>query len=143
MNLSEVVDDLGHEPQLAVELQRALDGQLERAVRDEARLAAPLESIPLPGADEGALLAQDATHVYWLRHAWGSMVRVSKVDGSVEPMMHLDERTLVIAESIAVDERRVYWTVHDGPGTGGAVWSIAKKPVVARVAYEPATELAN
>jgi hypothetical protein len=112
---------------------------LERLPRD----GGPRESIRLPGADEGALLAHDATHVYWLSHGWGSMVRVSKSDGSVEPMMRFDERKIVIAESIAVDEHRVYWTVHDGPGTGGAVWSIAKEPVGARVADEPATEPAN
>lgn len=91
---------------------------------------------------DGALLAQDATHLYWISGSRGSMYRVAKTGGAPEPMMTCDER-FVLARSLVVDDHRVYWTVSDGASVGGAVWSMGKDPAGLRAPDDAPTERPN
>ncbi len=88
------------------------------------------------GHGEGTLLAQDATHIYAIDRAFGAMYRVAKGGGEPEPMMRCED-SIVIIGGIAVDDQRVYWSVHNGPGTGGALWSMSKEPVGVRADEPP------
>lgn len=76
---------------------------------------------------DGALLAQDAANLYCLVSESGTLIRIPKDGGEEDTLMTCVER-LMLPQSIAVDDQRIYWCVLNGDEAGGAVWSIAKEP---------------
>lgn len=84
------------------------------------------EAVPLVSwRQESGLLALDDTHVYWFGRWGGSAFRIRKSGGAPEPLLAADERSAEI-NSVAVDDRFVYWTVANSEGAGGAVWKMVK-----------------
>ncbi len=75
---------------------------------------------------ESALLALDATHVYWMPVVFPGIFRVSKQGGEVEQLMEGDRDLSLMPRSLIVDDRCVYFTVLDSQKAGGAVFKIAK-----------------
>ncbi|MEO7328046.1 MAG: hypothetical protein ABI193_05680 [Minicystis sp.] len=77
--------------------------------------------------NEATHLALDETHVYWLAPIRLALFRVRKDGGEEEQMMTEDNvGRAALSSSFVVDERCVYWTVHDSGRAGGAVFKMAK-----------------
>jgi hypothetical protein len=77
--------------------------------------------------NEAAYLALDETHVYWLAPMRLMLFRVRK-DGAGEEQLMTEDIVgpAAMASSLVVDERCVYWTVHDSQRAGGALFKMAK-----------------
>jgi len=75
-------------------------------------------------------IAVDATHVYWVESFRSAIRRAPKGGGEAETIADTDtdavEASRILPHGLAVDERFVYWTVHDSRRAGGAVWKMAK-----------------
>jgi hypothetical protein len=77
--------------------------------------------------NEAAYLALDETHVYWLTPIRLMLFRVRKDGGGEEQIMTEDiVGQAALASGLVVDERCVYWTVHDSQRAGGALFKMAK-----------------
>ena len=75
---------------------------------------------------EDALLALDATHVYWLSSLRPAIFRARKEGGEPEQLMAGEQGAAIFPDSLVVDDRCVYWTVRGSQRAGGAVFKMAK-----------------
>jgi hypothetical protein len=85
------------------------------------------KTIPLVSwARDGGILALDATHVYWLEEYGAALFRVRKDGGEPTQLMTCNGDSRLHVQSLAVDERCVYWAASDSREAGGAIFKMGK-----------------